>query len=104
MSNDSPPRACLVDFGLMTMILDPMHPWSCSAQLERGTIIFMAPELLVPSKFGFTESVPTQMSDIYAFGLVIYQARNLDLGYLCVLTLCRFSRAMSHSLAFPYGK
>ena len=82
MSNDTPPRACLADFGFVTMILDPKNPWSCSAQLEGGTTMYMAPELLVPSKFGFTDSVPTQKSDIYAFGLVIHQVRNQDRRYL----------------------
>ena len=76
MSNDTPPRACLADFGLMAMVLDPVHPWSCIEQLDDGTKMFMAPELLVPSKSDCTESVHTQKSDIYAFGLVIYQVRN----------------------------
>ena len=44
--------------------------------------MFMSPELLVPGKFGLTESVPTLESDIYAFGLVIYQVCVRDRGYL----------------------
>ena len=88
MSNDTPPRACLADFGLMTMVLDPKQPLSCSAQLEGGTMVFMAPELLIPREFGFTESLPTQKSDIYAFGSVIYQVRDQDRGYLsCAYTI-----------------
>ena len=87
MSNDAPPRACLADFGFMTMVLDPKQSLLCSAQLEGGTTAFMAPEQLVPSKFGCTDSVPTQRSDIYAFGLVIYQVRSQDRGYLsCTYT------------------
>ena len=78
MSNGSPPRACLADFGFMTMVLDPGQPMSCSAQLEGGTLMFMSPELLMPSKFGSTESVPTLEADIYAFGLVIYQVCDHD--------------------------
>jgi hypothetical protein len=73
MSNDTPPRACLADFGLMAMVLDPKQPMSCSAQLEGGTTTFMSPELLVPSMFGVKSSVPTPEADIYAFGLVIFQ-------------------------------
>jgi hypothetical protein len=73
MSNHTPPRACLADFGFMTMVLDPDHPISCSANLEGGTMMFMSPELLVPSRFGLTESVPIPEGDIYAFGLVIFQ-------------------------------
>jgi len=33
--------------------------------------MFVSPELLVPSKFGFTESIPTPEADTYAFGLFI---------------------------------
>jgi len=73
MSNDTPPRACLADFGFMTMVLDPEHPMSCSTQLEGGTMTFMSPELLGPKKFGMENSRPTTQSDIYAFGLVIFQ-------------------------------
>ena len=82
MSNDIPPRACLTDFGFMTTALDPKQSWSCSAQLEGGTTMYMAPELLVPSKFGFADSVPTQKSDIYAFGFVIHQVSDQDRRYL----------------------
>ena len=57
----------------MTMVLDPGNPMSCSAQLEGGTKMFMSPEFLVPSKFGFKDSIPTPQSDIYAFGMVIFQ-------------------------------
>jgi len=81
MSNDSPPRACLTDFGFMTMVLDHSHPMSCSAQLEGGTLMFMSPELFGPSGFGFTESKHTPEADIYAFGLVIHQVCDHDCGY-----------------------
>ena len=83
MSNDTPPRACLTDFGFMTMVLDPQWPISCSAQLEGGTITFMPPELLMPSEFNIKNSVPTPEADVYAFGLVILQARHKD--YECLL-------------------
>lgn len=73
MSNDTPPRACLADFGFMTMVLDPDHPFSCSAQLEGGTLMFMSPELLAPQKFGMKTAIPTPQSDVYALGLVIFQ-------------------------------
>jgi len=78
MSNDSPPRACVADFGFMTMVLDPRQPISCSAQLEGGTVMFMSPELLAPSRFGLKESIPTPEADIYAFGLVIHQVCDND--------------------------
>ena len=77
MSNDTHPRPCLADFGCMTMVMDPTKSLSCSAQLEPGTLTFMAPELLVPSKFGFEDSFPTPQADIYAFGLVIFEVSGL---------------------------
>ena len=73
MSNATPPRACLADFGFMTMVLDPVNPMYCGAQLEGGTKMFMSPELLVPSEFGFKDSSPTLQADVYAFGMVIFQ-------------------------------
>ena len=66
----------------MTMILDPKHPWSWSAQLEGDAALSMAPEVLVPGKFGFAESVPMQELDVNALKLVIYQVRNRNPGRL----------------------
>jgi len=82
MSNDTPPRACLADFGFMTVFFDPSQPMSCSAQLEGGTTTFVAPELLAPEHFGMKDSVPTPEADIYAFGLVILQVCERNRGYL----------------------
>ncbi|KAF9644344.1 kinase-like protein [Thelephora ganbajun] len=73
ISNHTLPRACLADFGFMTMVLDPSQPMSCSTQLECSTVTFMPPELLAPSEFGIKDPVPTPQADVYAFGLVIYQ-------------------------------
>ena len=100
MSSDEPPRACLADFGFMTMVLDPRHPMSCSAQLEGGTITFMSPELLVPSIFGVKNATPTPEADIYAFGLVIFQVREEHDGYLLLAYLSRSLRVKSHSAVF----
>ena len=33
----------------------------------------MAPELLLPTKFGLTKGVPSKEADIYALGMTIYQ-------------------------------
>ena len=96
MSNDMPPRACLADFGFMTMVRD--DPMSDSAQLEGGTLMFMSPELLAPQNFGMKHSIPTPQSDIYAFGLVIFQVRGNNDGHKTVhLTLFRFLQVKSHS-------
>ena len=60
--------------------MDPSQ--SCSVQLEGGTIMFMPPELLIPSIFGVKNPVPTPEADIYAFSLVIFQVREEHGGYL----------------------
>jgi len=33
----------------------------------------MAPELLLPTKFGLEKGVPSKEADVYAFGMTIYQ-------------------------------
>jgi len=97
MSNDKPPRACLVDFGFMTMVLDPDHPMSCSTELEGGTMRFMPPELLGPEKFGMKNSKPTTQGDIYAFGLVIFQVCEEVVGIDWSLKLSRSLQVKYHS-------
>jgi len=82
MSNDTPPRACLSDFGFMKFVLDTSQPMPRGPQLEDDTFTFTSPELLVPSKFGFRDSVPTPEADIYAFGLVILQVCEQAREYL----------------------
>jgi hypothetical protein len=59
------------------MALDPQDPIASGFTLEGGTITFMAPELLAPSKFGLKDAIPAKEGDIYAFGLVILQVRVL---------------------------
>ena len=39
-------------------------------------MMFMSPELLAPQKFNMKNARPTTQSDVYAFGLVIFQVRN----------------------------
>jgi serine/threonine protein kinase len=92
MTNDTPPKACLADFGFTTMVLDPQNPMSSSLTLEGGTMTFMAPELLAPSKYGFKNAVPTQEGDIYAFGLVILQV---------IVLCCRDLRVFLDILSGP---
>ena len=73
MSNETPPRACLADFGFMTEVLNPDDWLSCSADFGGGTMAFMSPELFAPSEFGMKDSIPTPEADVYAFGLVTFQ-------------------------------
>ena len=86
MSNDTPPRACLADFGFITAVPDPTQRLSNSAQMEGGTPCFSPPELLVPDAFGKKDAPPTQQADIYAFGLVIFQV--CKRGHHCEVFLC----------------
>jgi len=81
MSNGNSPHVRHADSGFMTMVLDPDQPMSCSAQLEGGTMMFMSPELLVPSKFDITESIPTPETDIFSFGSAIHQVCDHDRGH-----------------------
>ena len=62
------------------MVLGPDQSMSHSAQSEGGTLAFMSPERLVPSKFGMKNSISTPEADIYAFGLVIFHVREQDCG------------------------
>ena len=71
MTNDTPPRACLTDFGLSTFTLGAQG--EISTTTAGGTSMFMAPELLCPGKFNKASSRPTQPADIYAFGMVTYE-------------------------------
>jgi len=87
MTNEEPPRACLADFMFMTMVLDPHNPMSSNFALEGGTLAFMAPELLEPSRHGLKNSAPTKEGDIYAFGLVILQVTALSRYNLGVIFL-----------------
>ena len=81
MSNDIPPRPCLADFGFMPIVLGIGQKLSCSSQLEGGAMAFMSPELLVPSRFGIQDSIPTPEADVYAFGLVMFQVCEQDREY-----------------------
>ena len=60
----------------MTIIHDPgLEMESSKSEVGGGTTPFMAPELLVPSRFGLEKCTPTKEADIYAMAMVIYQVR-----------------------------
>lgn len=67
--------ACLADFGLMSIILDP-GTVDVTASVEggfKGTYRWMSPELFSPSDFDLPGFQLTKESDCYAFGMVIYE-------------------------------
>ena len=73
ITNTNPVSACLADFGSVTFVHDPSLDMESESEMVGGSVPFMAPEILLPSKFGFDKCIPTKESDIYAMGMVIYQ-------------------------------
>ena len=71
MTNETPSRACLADFGLSTFT--PGTQGAATTNTNGGTAIFMAPELMYPSMFNKLSARPTQPTDIYALGMTIYE-------------------------------
>ena len=60
----------------MTIIHDPgLGMTSANSEAGGGTTPFMAPELLVPPRFGLDKCVPSKEADMYAIAMVIYQVR-----------------------------
>src|SRR5579872_4674107 len=65
INNKKPPRACIADFGLCTLVssmsLDPTRA------ADAGTAGYMAPELFCAGAEASKEA------DMYAFGMVVYE-------------------------------
>ena len=70
---DETGRACLADFGLLTIISDATSLVSSSPLTHGGTYRWMSPELLYPDDFGLGDSRRTKYSDCYALGMVIHE-------------------------------
>ena len=64
-------RALLADFSLVTLI--PDQTTFISTCLAGGTVCFMSPELIDPTRIGSEKSRPTKEADCYALGMVIYE-------------------------------
>lgn len=69
ISDSTPVRAILADFGFMRVATVSVK---LSSQ-EPGTVAFMAPELLLPTKFKQDKGVPSKEADVYAFSMTVYQ-------------------------------
>ena len=70
---DSRRLACLADFGL-TMIIDESTVGTTTGGRElRGTTRWMAPEMLLPEEYGFSDDcqtrLPSTSTDVYALGM-----------------------------------
>lgn len=73
-------HAVIADFGLGAVL--STNSFATIAESGGGTERWMAPELLDPEQYGFSHCSPSKESDIYAFGMVIY-----EVSYCC-LDLC----------------
>ena len=67
---DNNGHACLADFGLIRITSD--EP-TITSSIRATTAQWMSPELLDPDSFGLKDSRPTEASDCYALGVVIYE-------------------------------
>ena len=65
--------ARLADFGLLTIISDPANFLSSSSYAQGGTVRWISPERIVPQEFGLKDGRPTESSDCYSLGMVIYE-------------------------------
>lgn len=58
----------LADFGFSCITTAPVE-----MPEDEGILSFMAPELLLPTKFGLEKGAPSKEADIYALGMTTYQ-------------------------------
>ena len=78
---DETGRALLADFGLLTIISDPTNFLSSSSYAQGGTNRWMSPERIAPQIFGFKDARPTEPSDCYALGMVVYETISGNLPF-----------------------
>jgi len=74
---DSECRARLADFGLAAVVDETTSKTTAANDKLKGTIRWMAPELLLPEDFGFIgkfrKQLPSKDTDIYAIGMTIFE-------------------------------
>jgi len=67
----------LADFGLAAVVDESTNRTTATGGESRGTLRWMAPELLNPEMFGFTgkleKKLPSKETDIYAIGMTILE-------------------------------
>ena len=68
------PQACISDFGSSTLTPAASFAIPASTNENRGTyFVHIAPELLLPEKFGLRDGQVSKQADVYAFGMVVYE-------------------------------
>lgn len=67
-------RARLADFGLARVVYNnESFNHESNAIPKQGALVWSAPELLAPGRFGLEDQDPSQESDVYAFAMVIWE-------------------------------
>ena len=87
-------RALLADFGLLTIIADPTNLLTSTTHTQGGSARWMSPELIDPHQFGLERSRPTESSDCYALGMVIYETISGNLPFHRDVDLTVFMNVM----------
>jgi len=64
-----------LDSHLLDGILSISEPLQAYSQSGVGSARWRAPELLHPEAWGMLSALPTFASDVFAFGMVIYEVR-----------------------------
>ena len=81
---DSTSHARLADFGLAAIIDEVTFGSDVNARM-RGTIRWMAPEMMDPERFGFTKEsmkrLPSRNTDIYSLGMTILEVSTIPRAY-----------------------
>ena len=74
-------HALLADFGLLAIIPDTTNIISSHSFSQAGTHRWMSPELLDPERFDLEHCRPTEPSDCYALGMVVYEVLSGNLPF-----------------------
>jgi len=77
VNNDG--RACLAGFSPPTLTSD--QPTVTLSSGQGGTVRWMAPEILTPERFDLTDSSPTEKSDCYSLGMVMYEVLSREIPF-----------------------
>ena len=87
-------HARLADFGLLAIIPDTANLVSSNSLTQAGTYRWMSPELLDPRRFCLKHSRPTEHSDCYALGMVVYEVLSGNVPFYRYGTLAAVLRVL----------